>query len=633
MHVNLFESHATRDVNFLAASSWHEGSPLCIVGVIYGSLETMTSNPDQDVLEAAFAAWKMENYPSETEGAAFEYYTASEVLKEYAPSPSEVASGVVKKAKDGGIDSFYVVLNENEILDIDSPVVAGQTSALNGLAPSPKLDVYVIQSKWSAGWKSDPLTRARDSLTQLLPRHVDEAALELVYETSLLERTRIYRSAYTNCLAKSPVVHVHVIYATKGTQAKLDQSADQQNKAELLKASVKPLLPTGGEVSVELVGATGMCELMRTAPATKVSLDFSHDLVRASNSYVGLVKIRDYLKFIHRDGSSELRAGLFDSNVRDFAGESGGVNGAIKGTITSDEDTSFWWINNGVTILADNAEDLPPHAINLTRPLIVNGLQTTNVLHLASLDKAIPERRLEQSILVRVITAADSATRDMVIAGTNRQTNITSLQLKATETIHIEIEEYLGTRGWYYERRKNQYRNAGKPAARVVSINGLSQAMIAIALGRPADARARPSSLISKPEVYSEIFPDDAQRPAYAAALDLLESVDSFLTSAAAAAILNDSTNVRFYVATGYVMKKLRLKKVESIKYHRNFGRIEPKSDDPVLIKVLEALKIAYEAEDVENPGQTRDQIFKGSRLTNRFLREIEKPREVPSGG
>jgi len=375
------------------------------------------------------------------DGDAYEYFASTQILKEYSPSTSDVAKGVVKKAKDGGIDSFYVVLNENEILDIDSPVVAGQASAVNAIAQGPRLDVFVIQSKWSPSWKSDPITRARDSLTQLLPRTADERSLEAVYETTLLERTRIYRSVYTHLLAKSPVVHVHFLYATKGAEDILKNSHDQANKAGLLKGAVEPLLPTGGTVDVELLGATAMCELLRYTPATKVPLQFSHDLVRATSSFVGLVKISDYLKFIHRENSVELRAGLFDSNVRDFAGETGTVNGAIKETVTSDAATSFWWLNNGVTILADEAEDVPPHAINLTRPLIVNGLQTTNVIHLASADKAIPAARLEQSILVRVITAADSATRDMVIAGTNRQTNITSIQLKATELIHVEIEE------------------------------------------------------------------------------------------------------------------------------------------------------------------------------------------------
>ena len=139
------------------------------------------TTPDQDVLIAAFNEWKIANYPSLSDEDAYEIYCPTQILKEYSPSTTEVADGVIEGSKDGGIDSFYVILNENEILNIDSPVVAGQTKAINALAPEPRLDVFVIQSKWQDSWKSDPITRARDTLEQLLPRTADEKALESVY--------------------------------------------------------------------------------------------------------------------------------------------------------------------------------------------------------------------------------------------------------------------------------------------------------------------------------------------------------------------------------------------------------------------------------------------------------------------
>lgn len=576
------------------------------------------TNPDQDVLTAAFTEFKNEHYPDLDDGAAFERFASGELMKEYSPTLSEIAKGIVGDGGDGGIDGFYVVLNENEILDIDSPIVTGQATAIRALT-SPTLDVIVVQSKWSNSWESDPLTRIRDTLTQLMPRTADERELESVYNTEVMDRTRIYRAAYRSILAKSPLIRVRVYYATKGPEHNLIRASDQRNKAGLLRDAVLPLLPSGGTVDVELLGATEMCAILRTNPATVVPIEFSHDLVRATDSFVGLVKIRDYLKFIHRDGTDELRPGLFESNVRDFAGESGGVNSAIRATATTEGDTSFWWLNNGVTILADHAEDVPPRGVNLTRPLIVNGLQTTNVLHLAGIRGEIPEARLDQSVLVRVVTVADSTTRDAVIAGTNRQTNITSVQLRATELIHTEIEEFLATKGWYYERRKNQYRGLGKPAKRIVSINELAQRMIAISLGRPADARARPSSLVNRQEIYDEIFPDAASRAAYATAVEVMAAVDTFLDSAPAKAIIDDSTNTRFYVATGYVMKKLRIKRAESIRFFNNFSRVQPDPADPQLLTVLKALKTA--SDTLELGGTlTKDQIFKGAELTPIFV-------------
>lgn len=583
---------------------------------------------DQDVLDAVFAEYKTAKYPTETDGAAFEYFSAEQFMKEYAPTDGDIRRGVIGKSKDGGIDSFFVVLNENEILDVDSPVVAGSSSAVSAIGLGPILDVIVIQSKWTSSWQSDPITRARDTLEQLLDRSVNEVEFESVYDTRLLERTRIFRLAYTNLLAKSPVVRVTFRYVTKGPTKNLDDSTDQRNKADLLREAIERLMPSGSSITTELVGATGMCAVLRSAPATMVAIEFSSGVVKAADSFVGLVTIRDYLAFIQREGTNEIRAGLFESNVRDFAGEAAKVNSLIKETISTDDPTSFWWLNNGVTILVDDATDVPPRGVNLTRPLIVNGLQTTRVIHAASVSREIPKSRLDQSILVRIIKSPDPNIRDAVIAGTNRQTSITSVQLRATELLHHQIEEYLPTIGWHYERRRHQYRGLSLPAKRVASINELAQAMIAISLARPADARARPSSLINDPEIYDQLFPADADRLQYGVALQVMEVVDEYIQSPKGRGILDDPSNTRYYVATGYVMKKLKAKKASSIKFALNAPRVSPVSMDGQLDTVMKAIKIASDRISAAKPSLSRDQIFKGSDLMGEFMTELFPPRK-----
>jgi hypothetical protein len=582
---------------------------------------------DQDVLDAAFFAYKAAQYPLETDGDAFEYFSAEQFMKEYAPTNSEIRKGVIGRSKDGGIDSLYVVLNENEILDVDSPVVVGQATAISALSTAPILDVIVIQSKWSPSWQSDPITRARDSLEQLLDRSVDEVSFESIYASQLLERTRIFRLAYTNLLSKSPIVRVTVRYVTKGPARNLADAHDQENKQTVLKQAIQRMLPTGSSVEAELVGATGMCAVLRSTPAVMAAIEFANGFVKAADSFVGLVTISDYLTFMHRPGTRELRPGLFESNVRDFAGEAAKVNQLIKETITSDDSTSFWWLNNGVTVLVDDATDVPPRGVNLTRPLVVNGLQTTRVIHAASIAGTIPPSRLAQSILVRIIKSSDAAIRDAVIAGTNRQTSITSVQLKATELLHVQIEEYLSTIGWFYERRRHQYRGARKPASRVVTINELAQAMIAVSLGRPADARARPSSLTSDAAIYEEIFAANSDRVQYGVALQIMDVVDQYIQSPEGRGILDDPTNARYYVATGYTLKKLRAKNTSSIKFANNHLRIDPKLTDKQLTQTMNALKRGSETISKANAKLTRDQIFKGAELMPEFLKELYPPK------
>jgi hypothetical protein len=144
----------------------------------------------------------------------------------------------------------------------------------------------------------------------------------------------------------------------------------------------------------------------------------------------------------------------------------------------------------------------------IDRPLIVNGLQTSNKIWQYFLEQH--EVNDERHVLVRVIQATDESTRDKIIRATNRQTPIGSSQLKATERIHRDIEAYFRTRSKYYERRKNSYKNAGKPKRDIFSINEVAQAIIAIVLARPDDARARPGSLLKSEGDYNKVFDPNA---------------------------------------------------------------------------------------------------------------------------
>jgi hypothetical protein len=66
---------------------------------------------------------------------------------------------------------------------------------------------------------------------------------------------------------------------------------------------------------------------------------------------------------------------LFEANVRDFLGEVL-VNRDIMGTLSnvaSREEEDFWWLNNGITLLASNAT-IAGKELSLENVQIVNGL-------------------------------------------------------------------------------------------------------------------------------------------------------------------------------------------------------------------------------------------------------------------
>ena len=83
-------------------------------------------------------------------------------------------------------------------------------------------------------------------------------------------------------------------------------------------------------------------------------------------------------------------------------------------------------------------------------------------------------------MLVRFIVPDTEEVRDDIIFATNNQTKITKSSLRVTDAIHLQIEMFCKTRGLYYDRRKNYYKNLKKKATDIISVSFLAQCLITL---------------------------------------------------------------------------------------------------------------------------------------------------------
>jgi hypothetical protein len=280
------------------------------------------------------------------------------------------------------------------------------------------------------------------------------------------------------------------------------------------------------------------------------------DYVSKGDSYSGLVTLADYLHFLSEEDGT-LRGHLFDWNVRDYQGQVA-VNREIQNTLTSTGDDDFWWLNNGITILCSAINIGGDKTFTIENVQIVNGMQTSHNIHAVVSHVGVEqERNRNRSVSVRVIKTQDEGARDRIIRATNSQTVVAPASLHATEDIHRKIEAYFLSRDWYYERRKNYYRNVGKPIDRIIGIPGLGQSVMAMGLGRPNDARARPTTLLNNPTDYEFIFSNDVALETYFLLGTTQRIVDSLLLSEAAAAEAFVRSNLRYYVSTFLITRRL----------------------------------------------------------------------------
>ena len=188
--------------------------------------------------------------------------------------------------------------------------------------------------------------------------------------------------------------------------------------------------------------------------------------------------------------------------------------------------------------------------------------------------------------------------------------------LRATDEVQRKIEKYFLSNEWYYDRRKNFYRNAGKSPERIISIPLLAQAVMAMGLGRPDDSRGRPSSLLKKDHEYALIFSDSVPLDVYLWAATTQRAVDAHLMSPVSAASGPERTNLRFHLAM-MVAHQLAGERVFA---PAQLAKVTDKSaidaDMPMLLGKLRSAFAAFSTKTGDSP----DKVAKGKDFVKEIL-------------
>ena len=493
----------------------------------------MTTN-DQIVLDRVLAQRQQELDPEADASTFFEFFTAEQILKDYDLSYEEVDSGIVGNSNDGGVDGIYLLAN-GDLVQADHDY--------SQLRRNVTIDLIVIQSKLHAGFQETPIERFRSISTDLFDLSKDASNLSQVYNERLIEAIQRFRDLYTQLAGSFPTLNITFCYATKASET---PHPNVRRKVDQLENEVRSYFPAC-QFLFKFLGATQLLELARTLAQSTYHLSLAESPISSSGEvgFVCLVRLHEFFKFIVDDAET-LQRQLFEANVRDYQGSTE-VNSEIQHSLQNVMSENFWWLNNGVSILASDAS-LGAKTLTIRDPQIVNGLQTSRELYkyCKESEHAVNDPR---NILIRVMVPSEEESRDRIIKATNRQTSIQSSSLRATEKIHRDIEDHLMSKGLFYDRRRNYYKNQGKPRRKIISIPYLAQSVMAIFLRRPDTARARPSSLLKADATYQQVFNSQYPISLYYVCAEAMCRIESFLKSAALGVAPRDRLNLRYYIA------------------------------------------------------------------------------------
>ncbi len=492
------------------------------------------------LLMRIFDAWKQDHFASYSESTAFEIFASELALRAYGLGLDEVEAGIVAGGQDGGIDSVYAFFDDS-VLDEDSEIVS-DASRPSDFGQGRPLELWVIQAKRTPAFEEVALDRLEATIRRLLDLSQSVESLSPLYNDSLLARINVFRLAWAKLLTRRPRLSVGVVYATPGDSRGVTPQFEA--KLHALEQTIRGAMPDMTMVSVRLLGDNELLNRYNERPSYTLTMQYQESTT-SGQSHVALVKLADYYDLMV-DENSRLRRHLFEWNVRDYQGNVT-VNQEIRRTLQKDDSPEFWWLNNGVTILCSEATSAGK-TYSLSNIQIVNGLQTSHTIY--DVLKSDPETEArDRMLLVRIIVTGDAATRDQVIRATNRQTAVTDASLRATDEVQRNIENYFLTKGWYYDRRKNFYKNEGKDPSKIVGIPLLGAALTAMGLSRPDKARGKPSSLLKNDDDYKLVFTASLDLEVYFWVATMQRRVDSFLYSDIADATTPQKNNLKFHLS------------------------------------------------------------------------------------
>jgi AIPR protein len=200
---------------------------------------------------------------------------------------------------------------------------------------------------------------------------------------------------------------------------------------------------------------------------------------------------------------SKVRPDAFNDNVRIYLTQKNNVNKKIFVTALSDNNSEFWYLNNGITMTCDTFAYQPgtrSPKIKLTNVQIVNGGQTSNALFEAY--QRDPDKVQDVLVLCRIYETRTRDFTSQIAEATNSQTPINTRDLHSNDDIQKKLEESFLDQGMFYERKYRQHYT--QPKSKRVDALSAGQALLAYSLGYPEVAKKNRARVFS--DLYDNIY-------------------------------------------------------------------------------------------------------------------------------
>lgn len=258
---------------------------------------------------------------------------------------------------------------------------------------------------------------------------------------------------------------------------------------------------------------------MRADPPKRISFEVLTNLLTKNTpnkSRVFTCKGKELAKIYndHRDA-------IFQQNVRYSLGlRPKSINRQILETaIDTTRDTSFWYFNNGITIVCKTINvSTSEKVISLDEAQIINGAQTTYALYEAYKNGNLKEN---VEVLIKAIESNDRDFIESVTLYTNSQNAIRLRDLCSKDEIQTKIQKILlDCYKYFYERARGEFESLCPTiemkekllnkncTSKIINNENAAQSFLALYLNKPAQAKSEKGRIFMKDTAgfYDDIF-------------------------------------------------------------------------------------------------------------------------------
>ncbi|RXK01866.1 hypothetical protein CRV02_05995 [Arcobacter sp. CECT 8989] len=446
------------------------------------------------ILEGCINTFAELNELDLNQSEVFELFALSQIHKSRNITFENIEQSIVDGSNDGGIDSVMIFIDDEYIENLDN-------LESFEFSNKTKSKFIITQCKKENSFKESSLDKLITTMPVILDLEKNEEALLSRFNSDLVNQVILLTETWKKTAIGGGQISVDYMYATNAPRVEINNVYEE--KVIQLKEVTKACL-SSPRIAFYNFSSAELLSLYQKQRVNRLLLEFkdrplSTDYNNQGIGYIGTVRLSKYKEFLTSE-SGEIRDDLFESNIRHFQGAVD-VNKKIKKTIENITDEDFWWLNNGITIIAENPNEVGKQ-LSIENIQIVNGLQTSYTIF----NNYNSNEDDNRSVLVKVVINNNKATTDNIIASTNSQNPVSATILRATEPIQRNLELFFENKGYYYDRRKNYYKNLGKPSSKIFSIQYAAQSIESIIYNEPHTARASPTSLFKKENTYNKIF-------------------------------------------------------------------------------------------------------------------------------